>query len=129
MPSSAALELADATLARVAKNGGEAKVKPLLERVRAWSLLQKGDTFRAREALETGLSSARSRSDLFELALTLLALIELDKLEGVEPPAEIVAESAESSLAVEDPRGAASARQSSRSDVAKKAAPRGRFSD
>ncbi len=39
------------------------------------------------------LLSARERHDLFEATLTMLSLIELDRLEGVEPPLEMVNES------------------------------------
>jgi hypothetical protein len=47
----------------------------------------------ARDALEASLASARERRNLFEVALTMLSLDELDRLEGVEPPSERVHES------------------------------------
>jgi hypothetical protein len=68
-------------------------VVPLLERVQAHALLMQGDLWGARDALEASLAAARERKDLFEVALTLLSLIELDRLEGVEPAHEIVTES------------------------------------
>ena len=51
------------------------------------------DPFGASEAFETSLAIARERKECFEVALTLNALIELDRLEGVEPPQEVVDES------------------------------------
>ena len=36
---------------------------------------------------------ARGQSNLFEAALTMLSLIEVDRLEGIEPPLETVTES------------------------------------
>ena len=47
----------------------------------------------ARDALESSLNAARERNNNFEAALTMLSLIELDRLEGVEAPSEIVEES------------------------------------
>lgn len=89
----AAYELALATLARVAASKGVPKVKPLLDRVRGHALLQRGDDSSARAAFESSLAAARARRDLLEITLTSLSLIELHRLGGVEPPAEIVAES------------------------------------
>ena len=39
------------------------------------------------------LAAARERHNVFEAALTILSLIELDRLEGVEPPLEMLNES------------------------------------
>ena len=63
--------------------------------MRGHALLQQGDTFGGRDAFDASLAAARSRSELFETLLTLLSLIALDRLEGIEPAAEIVAESRE----------------------------------
>ncbi len=89
----AALELACERSCPGGPAKGVAKVVPLLERVRGYALYQQGNRDGAREALEASLAAARTRRDLFEVTLTLLALTELDRLEGVEPRAEIVAES------------------------------------
>ena len=88
-----ALTLAADTLGRAGTSNGVAKVVPLLQRVRGLALLQRGDRAEARQALEASLVAGRSRRDLFEVMLTLLALIDLDRLEGVEPSPERVAES------------------------------------
>jgi hypothetical protein len=56
-------------------------------------MLMQADPFGAREAFEASLAVARERKERFEVALTLNALIELDRLEGVEPPQEVVDES------------------------------------
>ena len=66
---------------------------PLLERVRGYALLQQGNLAGARQALQASLAAGRTRRDLFEVTLTLLALIQLAGAEGVEPPPEIVSES------------------------------------
>ena len=65
---------------------------PLLERIQGHALLRQGDLWGARDALEASLASAKGRNDLFEATLTMLSLIELDRLEGVEPPIEMVTE-------------------------------------
>ena len=52
-----------------------------------------GDAWGAREAFDASLEVARERKERFEVALTLNALIELDRQEGVEPPQELVDES------------------------------------
>ena len=84
---------AERTLARASADDGDAKVVPLLQRTRGFAWLRQGDPFTARDAFDASLEAARARNDLFEVTLTLLALIELDRLEGVEPPGEVVAES------------------------------------
>ena len=66
---------------------------PLLERVQGHALLKQGDLWAARDALDASLAAAKERRDLFEATLTQLSLIELDRLEGVEPPIEMVTES------------------------------------
>jgi len=89
----AALELARGAIAHAGSSAGVAKVVPLLERVRGYALIQKGDRAGARQALEASLVAGKSRRDPFEIMLTLLALIELDRLEGFEPPADMLTES------------------------------------
>ena len=65
---------------------------PLITRVQGHALLQQGDTWGARDALDASLAAARERNDYFEATLTTLSLIELDRLEGVEPAIDIVEE-------------------------------------
>ena len=89
----AALALADATLGRAASADGVAIVEPLLQRVRGEALLRRGDIGGARIALAASLAAGRTRRDLFETTLTLLALIRLDRREGIEPPAAFLRES------------------------------------
>jgi len=89
----AALESASGMLSRASSSSGVAKVVPLLERIRGHVLLQQGDLWSARDALEASLAAAKERRNLFEAALTMLSLIELDRLEGVEAPHEMVNES------------------------------------
>ncbi len=89
----AAVQLAAEALKRAASTEGGAKVVPLLERVRGLAILQRGDLVGARRALESSLAAARARRDRFEVALTMLALIDLSRSEGAEPPPEMVSES------------------------------------
>ncbi len=89
----AALALVDGLLGCAGSSNAVATVAPLLKRVRAQVLLQRGDVSGSRQALEAGLAAARERRNLFEAALTMLSLIELDRLEGIEPPLEMVTES------------------------------------
>jgi tetratricopeptide (TPR) repeat protein len=70
-----------------------AKLIPVLERVRAQALRQQEDVKGAKVALETSLAAARKNADRFEMALSLLALIDFARLEGVEPAPEILTES------------------------------------
>lgn len=88
----AALELTTRLLARASESNGVARVVPLLERVQGHALLTKGDLWGARDSLEASLAAARERQSDFEATLTMLSLIELDRLEGVEPPLEMVEE-------------------------------------
>ena len=89
----AALVVAERTLARAVAAEGVAMVMPLLERVRGEALVLGGETDRARSAFEASLAAARSRRDRFEVTLTLLALIRLDRHLGAEPPTALLAES------------------------------------
>jgi class 3 adenylate cyclase/tetratricopeptide (TPR) repeat protein len=88
----AALDLAGDTLRRASVSKGVPKIAPLLERVRGYALLQRGDPVGARAAFEASLAAARTWRYLFEIALTSLALIELDRSQGIEPPPDLVAE-------------------------------------
>ena len=74
-------------------SSGVARAKSLIARVQGHALLLQGDAWGARDALELSLAAARERRDLFEIALTLHSLIEVDRLEGVEPALEMVDES------------------------------------
>jgi class 3 adenylate cyclase/tetratricopeptide (TPR) repeat protein len=89
----AALDLVSGLLARASSSSAARKVVPQLQRVRAYALLRKRDRSGARGALEAGVAAARERRNLIESALAMLALIELDRLEGVEPSSTLVAES------------------------------------
>jgi hypothetical protein len=91
--SEAALELVRGMLGRASESNGVARISPLLERIQGHALLQQGDLWGARDALEASLVAAKERRSFFEAALTSLSLIELDRLEGVEPPLEMVTES------------------------------------
>jgi ATP/maltotriose-dependent transcriptional regulator MalT len=88
-----ALQMAQAMLARAGESTGVARVVPLLERLRGHALLIQGDLWGARDALDASLAAARERHSAFEAALTMLSLCELDRLEGVEPPQEMLDES------------------------------------
>jgi class 3 adenylate cyclase/tetratricopeptide (TPR) repeat protein len=88
-----ALELVNNMLGRARESNGVARVVPLLERLQGHALLQQGDLWSARDALESSLAAAKERRNLFEAALTMLSLIELDRLEGIEPPLDMVSES------------------------------------
>ena len=70
---------------------------------------QQGDLWGARDALEASLAAARERNDLFEATLTMLSLIELDRLEGVEPPHRDGDGEPRHAREPEDPRGTAGA--------------------
>ena len=89
----AALTLVDGLLSRVGSSDAVARMAPLLKRVRAHALLLRSDYVDARQELEASLAAARARKDLLEIALTLLSLIELHRLEGVDPPSALITES------------------------------------
>jgi tetratricopeptide (TPR) repeat protein len=89
----AALDLINGMLARADSSHGVQRILPLLQRLQGHALMQQGDLWGARDALDASLAAANERSNLFEATLTMLSLIELDRLEGVEPPMEIVDES------------------------------------
>ncbi len=87
----AGLEVASRTLGRT--DTSNTKLLALLERVRGQALLQRGDIDGAGRALEASLAAGRKRRDLFEVALTQLAQIELARAKGDEPPPELANES------------------------------------
>jgi tetratricopeptide (TPR) repeat protein len=87
-----ALGIADEILARDDAPDAVGKLTPLLQRVRGYAMLLQGDPFGAREAFDASLVAARERDDFFGVALTLTALADLDRLEGIEPPQESVDE-------------------------------------
>lgn len=86
------LALVTTLLERAGSSSGVARVMPLLSRVQGHALMLQSDLWGARDALEASLASATERNDRFEGMLTTLSLIELDRLEGVEPPHEMVTE-------------------------------------
>jgi tetratricopeptide (TPR) repeat protein len=88
-----ALELLTPMLDSGASSTGVVRIMPLIARVQGHALLQQGDAWGARDALDASLAAARERNDYFEATLTTLSLIELDRLEGVEPALDIVEES------------------------------------
>ena len=88
----AALDMVRGMLGSATESNGVASVVPLLERIQGHALLRQGDLWGARDALEASLAAAKERNDLFEATLTMLSLIELDRLEGIEPPLEMVTE-------------------------------------
>ena len=81
-----ALDRASQTLAGGDKAGTSAIVA-LLQRVRGEALLRTGDANAAQRAFEEGLAAARTRNDLYETLLLLLALIRASERAGVAPPA------------------------------------------
>jgi len=89
----AGLETVKSLLGRASESNGVGKLVPLLERLQGHALLQQGDFWGARDALDASLAAAKERGNRFEAALTMLSLIELDRLESIEPPIEMVEES------------------------------------
>ncbi len=78
----AALERSTEALADAGAQEGMNGHTPLLQRVRGWALLQLGRMGEAREALDAALAGAREREAPYDIALTLRALGQLDRLEG-----------------------------------------------
>jgi tetratricopeptide (TPR) repeat protein len=76
-------------LARAGESNAVSRVASLLQRSQAHALIKQGDLWGARDALEASLAAARDKHNLFEETLTMLSLIELDRLEGVEPPIDM----------------------------------------
>jgi tetratricopeptide (TPR) repeat protein len=88
-----ALVLVRRLLADAGKSHGLGKAMARLQRLQAHALLRQGDFWSARESLEASLASASERHNLFDAAITMLSLIELDRVEGVEPSHAMVTES------------------------------------
>jgi len=88
-----ALELAGSMIERASESSGIAKVLPLLHRVQGHALLLQDDAWSARDAFEASLAAARERRNVFETALSMTSMIELDRFEGIEPPHDMVEES------------------------------------
>src|SRR6185312_595293 len=88
-----ALAMVGELLGRLQDSKAVARMAPLLQRMQGHALMKQGDLWGARDALDASLAAARERHDRFEAALTMLSLIELDRLEGVEPPIEMQDES------------------------------------
>jgi class 3 adenylate cyclase/tetratricopeptide (TPR) repeat protein len=88
-----ALELVRSMLSQASESSSIAKIVPLLERIQGHALLRQDDLWGARDALESSLAAAKEQNQPFEASLTMLSLIELDRLEGVEPPLDMVTES------------------------------------
>lgn len=76
-------------LARASESNAVTRVASLLQRTQAHALIRQGDLWGARDALEASLAAARDKHNLFEETLTMLSLIELDRLEGVESPIDM----------------------------------------
>jgi tetratricopeptide (TPR) repeat protein len=90
-----ALTLADLALERALALGGVAVQSPMLHRIRGCALLRSGRPTEARAALDESLRDARSRAARFEVALTLEAFAELDRVEGCSPDVPRAEEAAE----------------------------------
>jgi tetratricopeptide (TPR) repeat protein len=82
-----------AMLEKASESNTIAKLTSLLQRLHGHALMKQGDLWGARDALEASLAAAREKKNQFEAALTMLTLIELDRLEGVEPAQEVLDES------------------------------------
>jgi tetratricopeptide (TPR) repeat protein len=84
----ASLERANAALAKAEAQEGVSGQTPLLQRVRGWALMQLGRTDEAREAFDAALAVSSAREAPYETALTLGALAQLSRLEGLAPDPE-----------------------------------------
>ncbi|MEP7059791.1 MAG: adenylate/guanylate cyclase domain-containing protein [Actinomycetota bacterium] len=78
----AALERVGTALVKAEAQEGVSGQTPLLQRVRGWALMQLGRTEDARIALDVSLAVGRAREAPYEVALTLRAIGQLDRLEG-----------------------------------------------
>jgi tetratricopeptide (TPR) repeat protein len=77
-----ALAVATDALTRARSLGARSVHVPCLQRVTGYALLRAGDHTAAREAFEESLRAARERRAKFQVALTLDALVSLDRLDG-----------------------------------------------
>jgi tetratricopeptide (TPR) repeat protein len=87
------LALVNEMLSHATESNSIGKLVPLLQRAAGHAMMKQDDLWGARDALDASLAAAREKRNLFEGMLTMLSLIELDRLEGVEPPLEMVEES------------------------------------
>jgi tetratricopeptide (TPR) repeat protein len=87
-----ALEIVNDLIGRSTESNGIARILPLLERIQGHALMRQNDLWGARDALDASLAAAREHRSLFDAALTMTSLMELDRLEGVEPPVEMATE-------------------------------------
>jgi class 3 adenylate cyclase/tetratricopeptide (TPR) repeat protein len=76
------LEIATGALNRARSIGPESVHVPMLERVTGYALLRAGDVTGACKAFEESLRAARERRAQYQVALTLDALVRLDRLRG-----------------------------------------------
>lgn len=88
-----ALAQINGMMSRTEESNAVSKVASLLHRTQGHALIKQGDLWGARDALEASLAAARDKRNLFEETLTMLSLIELDRLEAVEPPIDMQNES------------------------------------
>jgi tetratricopeptide (TPR) repeat protein len=88
-----ALSLLGELLGRSESSKAVVRLMSLLQRLQGHALMRQGDLWGARDALDASLAAAKEGSDRFDALLTMLSLIELDRLEGVEPPIEMQEES------------------------------------
>jgi len=79
-------------LERAKTLGGVAPQAPLLFRLRGYALMQLGRLEEAEDALWVSLESARSREADYEVAMSLQALMRLDRLRGRAPQAAVETE-------------------------------------
>jgi class 3 adenylate cyclase/tetratricopeptide (TPR) repeat protein len=89
----AALARSAEALSQVETRGVVGVAVPLLQRVRAYALIRRGELEEARDALEKSLQAARERRAEYEVALTLRALGKLALAEGRDPAVDLESES------------------------------------
>jgi hypothetical protein len=86
------LELAGEALQRGKAMGGAGAQMAMLHRLRGYAHIQLRDLTSARDALEESLEVGRARQADFEVALTLRALADLERLEGGDSAARLEAQ-------------------------------------
>jgi class 3 adenylate cyclase/tetratricopeptide (TPR) repeat protein len=79
-----ALATCDAAFLLAREVGGVPPQLPLLNRVKAYALIQEGRLEQAREALQESLAAARARQADYEIGLTLRAMVEFARV-ALEP--------------------------------------------
>ena len=88
-----ALTYAEEALERARTLGGLAAQSPMLHRIKGYAHMQLGELAAAREALTQSLEDGRARQANFEVALSLRALAELERLEDSVAPDDAIIES------------------------------------